>query len=107
MSVLGECLTGLGQWAEAEPLLLDAYQGLHENPDAIPERVREDRLREALERIVNLYQARHAAQRHAGHDAKAAAWRAKLEEGDTRGPKDQSGQTGDPATRPTSSPVVK
>ena len=46
--VLGECLTGQGadpslalgarieELREAEPLLLDAYRGLHEKPDAIP-----------------------------------------------------------------------
>ena len=79
MSILGECLTGLGQWAEAEPLLLDGYQGLHENSDAIPGQYRDVRLREALERIVNLYEARHAAEPDAGHDAAVAEWRARLE----------------------------
>ena len=78
--VQGECLTGLGQWAEAESSLLDGYQGLHENPDAIPGQIRVVRLREALERIVNLYEARHAAEPDAGHDAKVAEWREKLDE---------------------------
>ena len=91
MSVLGECLTGLGQWAEAEPLLLDGYQGLHEDPDAIPDQYREVRMRKALERIVNLYEARHAAEPDAGHDAKAAEWRAKLESFEA---------TSQPTTRP-------
>ncbi len=35
---------------------------------------------EALERIVNLYEARHAAEPDAGHDAKGAEWRGKVEE---------------------------
>ena len=60
-------------------MLLDGYQGLHENLDAIPGQYREVRQREALERIVNFYEARHAAESDAGHDAQAAEWRAKLE----------------------------
>ncbi len=35
---------------------------------------------EALERIVNLYEAWHAAEPDEGYDAKAAEWRAKVEE---------------------------
>ena len=49
-SVRGACLTGLGRYAEAEPLLLGAYPVLQKNPDAA---VRRD----ALGRIVELYQA--------------------------------------------------
>ena len=65
---------------EAEPLLLEAYKGLRANEDEIPAVVREARLREALERIVQLYDAWHAAEPDAGHDAQAASWRAQLQQ---------------------------
>ena len=58
-------------------MLLDGYQGLNKNPDAIPKQYREDRQREALERIVNLYESWHAAEPDAGHDVKAAEWRVR------------------------------
>ena len=72
---------------EAEPLLLEGYEGMKDHPDAPDERKRE-----ALERIVNLYEAWHAAEpddegdhgrdAHATkadtHATKAAEWRAKL-----------------------------
>ena len=38
------------------------------------------RKREALERIVKLYEAWHAAEPDSGHDADAAEWRGQLEE---------------------------
>ena len=72
-SVLGASLAGQGMLAEAEPMLLEGYAGLKDNPSAS-----DIRKREALERIVELYDAWQAAEPDAGHDAKAAEWRAKL-----------------------------
>ena len=57
---------------EAEPLLLEAYERIQPPPSfAI-------RKREALERIVKLYEAWDTAEPGNGHAAKAAEWRAKL-----------------------------
>ena len=84
-SVLGESLAERGaepslalgprieKLREAEALLLEGYEGMQDHPDAPDERKRE-----ALERIVNLYEAWHAAEPDAGYDAQAAEWRAKL-----------------------------
>jgi tetratricopeptide (TPR) repeat protein len=57
MSLLGASLSGLGKFDEAEPLLLDAYNQMRDNAETIPEYFRNDYIRGALERIVNLYVA--------------------------------------------------
>jgi tetratricopeptide (TPR) repeat protein len=51
-SLLGGCLVALRRYAEAEPLLVSSYEALQQD-DAAPPRV----LREAHERLVQLYQA--------------------------------------------------
>jgi tetratricopeptide (TPR) repeat protein len=61
-SLLGDCLSALGRYAEAEPLLLGSYEKLKD--------VQGRRMREALDRIVKLYEAW-------GKPEKAAEWRAK------------------------------
>jgi tetratricopeptide (TPR) repeat protein len=48
---LGECLTAQKRYAEAEPLLLDSYQGLTSSRGE-----KDPRLIEALERLVKLYE---------------------------------------------------
>ena len=81
MSSLGECLAGQGKFAEAEPLLLDAYDQLQNKALTINYRARPDRLREGLERIVNLYEAWGAAEPDPDarwdYTEKAAEWRAQ------------------------------
>jgi serine/threonine protein kinase len=57
-SLLGEALLGQGKNAEAEPMLLAGYFGLHRRQDSIPEAVRQIRLQEAAGRIVRLYAER-------------------------------------------------
>jgi tetratricopeptide (TPR) repeat protein len=64
MSMLGEALCGQGKHAEAEALLVEGYEKM-----APPEPLTV-RKREALERIVKLYEAW-------GKPEKAAEWRAK------------------------------
>jgi eukaryotic-like serine/threonine-protein kinase len=51
MSLLGESLVGLGQFSEAESMLLEGYEGLKGSAQQA------DRLREAVERLVQLYEA--------------------------------------------------
>jgi len=65
-SALGGALVGLGRFDEAEPLLLEGFQGLVDAPDAWPARKRE-----ALTRIILLYEEWNKP-------AQAAQWRAKL-----------------------------
>ncbi len=58
---------------EAEPLLIDSANSLMENDKA-----RYDRTTEAIQRVVDLYEAWHAAEPDQGYDAKADEWQAKL-----------------------------
>jgi len=78
MSLLGASLAGQGKFAEAEPLLLDAYSQMRDNAGTIPEEHRDDRVRESLERIVNLYESWDAADPGKGHADNAAKYRAML-----------------------------
>jgi eukaryotic-like serine/threonine-protein kinase len=72
-SMLGACLLGQKKYAEAEPLLLSGYEGLKQREDKILASVRQLRLREALERLVQLYQA-------TGQREKATEWKRRLDE---------------------------
>jgi serine/threonine protein kinase/tetratricopeptide (TPR) repeat protein len=56
-SMLGEALVGQKKYAEAEPLLRGGYKGLKVRQETIPEPVRKLRLTEALQRLVQLYDA--------------------------------------------------
>ena len=56
MSQLGGALLGQKKYAEAEPLLLRGYEGLSRRKSAIPPEAR-DRLPEAIDRLVELYEA--------------------------------------------------
>jgi serine/threonine protein kinase/tetratricopeptide (TPR) repeat protein len=79
MSVLGESLAAQARFNEAESLLLDGYQGLVDNPN-VPANYRADRIGEALQRIVRLYDAWSAAEPGKGYAEKATEWREKLDE---------------------------
>ena len=63
---------GEPQYAEAEPLLIQGYEGLKQRETSIPPEEKAC-LMEALERLVGQYEA-------TGQKDKAAAWRKKLEE---------------------------
>jgi hypothetical protein len=69
-SVLGGALLGQQQNAAAEPLLVAGYEGLKQQAATIPAED-QTRLTEALERLVQLYDA-------TGQQEKAANWRKKL-----------------------------
>ena len=60
---MGRCLIARGDYAAAEPLVLDSFAALRKSSSAVPSRVRN-----ALERIIDLYEAW-------GKPEKAAAWR--------------------------------
>jgi serine/threonine protein kinase/tetratricopeptide (TPR) repeat protein len=70
-SMLGEALNGQQRRAEAEPLLLQGYEGLRQRAAKIPKEGK-PRLAEALERLVQLYDA-------TGPKDKADEWRKQLE----------------------------
>ena len=72
-SNLGECLAKQAKFTEAEPLLIDSANSLMENDKA-----RDDRTTEAIQRVVDLYEAWHVAEPGKGYDTKADEWRAKL-----------------------------
>jgi serine/threonine protein kinase/lipopolysaccharide biosynthesis regulator YciM len=69
-SMLGGALLGQKKYSEAEPLLLQGYEGLKQREDKIPPPGRV-RLSEAVERLVQLYDAW-------GRKDKAAEWRKRL-----------------------------
>jgi hypothetical protein len=70
-SRLGAALLGQKKYAEAEPLLLRGYEGMKQREDKIPTQYR-SRLAEALERLVQLYDAWNKPD-------EAAKWRNELE----------------------------
>jgi tetratricopeptide (TPR) repeat protein len=71
-SLLGAALLGQKKYAEAEPLLLSGYEGMKQRESQIPP-IGEPRLREALQRLVQLYDA-------TGRTNRAAEWKQKLAE---------------------------
>jgi tetratricopeptide (TPR) repeat protein len=72
-SLLGGTLLGQKKYAESEPLLLAGYEKIKASEQAIPLWDRMTWLPEALERLVQLYDA-------TGQKDKADAWRRKLEQ---------------------------
>ncbi len=109
MSVLGESLAGQGadgslsvaarieNLREAEPLLLEGYEGMKDNPDVLNERKRE-----ALERIIKLYEAWDAAEPGQGYAEKAAEWRAKLPPAESPATSQPVAEAENPTSAPTS-----
>ncbi len=73
--VLGAALVGLERFAEADPLLLAAHEGLKDRTDVSP-----NHKREPAEWLVKLYESWDAAEPGKGYAAKAAEWRGKLDE---------------------------
>ncbi len=71
-SMLGESLSLQKKYADAEPLLAAGYEGMKQREAQIPSQGM-DRLTEALERLVRLYEA-------LGKQEKAAEWRKKLKQ---------------------------
>jgi serine/threonine protein kinase/tetratricopeptide (TPR) repeat protein len=69
-SLLGGCFLGQRKFAEAEPLLLGGCEGLQMRLDKIPPGGR-PRVKEAVERLIRLYEDTAQAD-------KVAAWKAKL-----------------------------
>jgi tetratricopeptide (TPR) repeat protein len=69
---LGAALLGQQKYAEAEPLLVQGYEGMKQREAKIPAQAKV-RLTEALERLVQLYDA-------TGQKDKADEWRKQLEQ---------------------------
>ncbi|MCW5551685.1 MAG: serine/threonine protein kinase [Verrucomicrobiae bacterium] len=76
-SQVGGVFLGLKQHADAEPMLLSGYEGMKLRESRIPNDGKV-RLKEALERLVQLYET-------AGQAEKAADWKKKLVEFDESG----------------------
>jgi tetratricopeptide (TPR) repeat protein len=72
-SLMGEALLRQKKYSDAEPLLVQGYEGMQKRAATIPPQVRTRGLKEALERLVRLYEA-------TGKKEEAARWRQKLEE---------------------------
>jgi serine/threonine protein kinase len=71
-SILGGALLGQKKYTEAEPLLLQGFEGMKQREKLIPPHpLARGRIPEALERLVQLYEAR-------GQKDQAAQWRQKL-----------------------------
>jgi len=71
-NLLGASLARQAKYAEAEPLLLQSYHGLRESQTSLPAYLNPTRrVREALERLAQLYDAW-------GRPAQAAEWKTKL-----------------------------
>ena len=73
-NLLGGSLLGQKNYAEAEPMLLSSYAGMKQREENIPANAR-PRLKEALQRLVQLYKA-------TDQPAKAAEWNRQLTEFD-------------------------
>lgn len=69
-SLLGGALSGQQKYSEAEPLVVSGYEGLKQREAQIPPESKV-RLTEALERLIQLYEAW-------GKSAEAAEWRKRL-----------------------------
>jgi hypothetical protein len=70
MSRLGEALSGQGRYAEAEPLVVQGYEGLKARAAKLPPPGK-IRLPEAAERVIRLYEAW-------GRPDEAVGWKSKL-----------------------------
>jgi non-specific serine/threonine protein kinase/serine/threonine-protein kinase len=100
LAKLGEARTGVGEYTGAESTLLEAHgllvAGFGE---------KHKRTLKCIERLTRLYDAWHAAEPGAGHDAQAAAWRAKLPPTPAMQPTSQ--QTTQPTTQATTQPTTQ
>ncbi len=56
-SLLGDALLGQKKYADAEPLLVEGYEGMKQREAKLPPQAKDLRLKEALERLVRLYEA--------------------------------------------------
>jgi serine/threonine-protein kinase len=71
MSNLGEALAGQGKYEEVEPLLVDGFEQIRAREWSINYLYRDARLREALHRLIDFYDAW-------GKPEQAAEWRSEL-----------------------------
>jgi tetratricopeptide (TPR) repeat protein len=69
-----DATTAIARFTEAEPLLVESTGWLMENAESVPP----ERLRQALERIVSLYESWDTLAPDGGWGEQAAKWRAEL-----------------------------
>jgi len=74
-SLLGACRVGQSRFEEAEPLLVQSSAIISERPGPWPSTTYKV---EALQRVIDLYDAWDASEPGKGYAAKAAEWREKL-----------------------------
>jgi tetratricopeptide (TPR) repeat protein len=98
-SQLGGSLLGQKKYAEAEPLILQGYEGIKARAGEIPAPVR-SRLPEAAERVVRLYTKW-------GKPDQADAWKAKLGLAELPANPLSSGATGQGTDRCPKSPICR
>jgi serine/threonine protein kinase/Tfp pilus assembly protein PilF len=91
LNVLGACLLGQKKYSDAEPLLLTGYEGMKQREAKIPAGGK-PRLKEALQRLVELYDSN-------GQTNQAAQWKQKLEEFEHS--QNAKSTTGPPVSTPT------
>jgi serine/threonine protein kinase/tetratricopeptide (TPR) repeat protein len=72
-ALLGGALLGQQKFGEAEPLLLQGYEGMQQREHKIPASVKQVYLTEALESLVQLHEA-------TGNTGEATKWRKRLDE---------------------------
>lgn len=101
-SLLGGALLGQKKFAEAEPLLVQGYEGMTQREAKIPSSVRAIRLSEAVGRLVSFYETRAAE----GDAEQAAQWKAELEKRQAA-KKPELGKEAAKASKPDSPPQGK
>jgi serine/threonine protein kinase/tetratricopeptide (TPR) repeat protein len=72
MSMLGEALAGQKKHIDAQPLLRNGYEEMRKRQDKIPNEVRKVRLTDAVQRLVQFYEATN-------NPDEAAKWRKELD----------------------------
>ena len=76
---LGELHLKDGNYAVAEPLLIAGFEGMNERLSTIPNKYK-NRIVTTLKKLVAMYESWHQSKPDSGHDAKAEAWKLRLDE---------------------------
>ncbi len=99
-SMLGGSLLGQKKYEEAEPLLVSGYEGVKQRESQIPAPWRTTRLKEALERLIQLYE-------QTGQPDKAAEWRSRLTDTEEAAARLNQRLPNEPVASPTTWPATQ